>query len=455
MRCASRISGALPAGLPIAAAALFAAVGTLVFASIAVAEEARAPSSIRSAATAFLPFQTRVQLAALLKHGTGATDQDAIVAVLDAMRAHPDDAADLAEALSRLLPHQAAIYQGRDKWQVLRLRAYLFVTLSEVGVTDSALPMLVDALAFVDERMSAVEFGAAVRAVGTLGPRGQGFAPYLLRTLGARFAEEEFSLDRYDYPFPRDEATTVQIEAMRALGAIGHHDDAEVMVLLRTIAEGRGRIALDSRMVAAAEEAVRRIEARRGIADTESTRTSAVPLVTPWIEPSRREELRNLDIAMTDHDGRDRVLRDLIGRPMLLTFFYSRCQNAGKCSTTVSALARLQRDLVQRRIDSDIQLLAITFEPQFDTPARLKRYATDRGLELGARVFAVRLDPGQQNLLIQELNTPVGYSSGCVNSHGLQAVLLDGRGRLVRTYVNLGWDNAVVVNDFQRTLAER
>jgi len=398
--------------------------------------------------------ETRAQLAALLERSTGSTDHHVIAGVLDAVRAHAATAGDLAETLSELLGHQAAIYQDRDKWQVLRLRAYLFVTLGEIGLPDSALPMLVDALAYVDERMSAVEFGAAVRAVGTLGPRARRFAPYLLSTVGERFAEEEFSLDRYELEFPREEATTVQIEAMRALGAIGDRGDHEVMTVLRTVAANRGPISLDSRMVAAAGEALRRIEVRRHAPGSGGpTRAVTVPLVTPWIVPVRRQPLRNLDIPLTDHDERDHVLRDLVDRPVLLTFFYSRCQNAGKCSTTVSRLARLQRELAEGGIEGDVRLLAITFEPQFDTPMRIKRYAVTRGLELGDRALGVRLDPGQQSRLVEELRTPVGYNAGWVSSHGVEAVLLDAQGRLVRKYVNLAWDNDLVLTDFQRLLA--
>mgnify|MGYP001607101170 CR=1 FL=1 len=108
------------------------------------------------------------QLARLLENCDGNIDHRVIAGLLDVVRNQGQNAHELAEIVSRFLPHQADIYQGRDKWHVLRLRAYTFVTLSEIGFPDSALPMLVDALAYVDERMSAVEFGAATRVVGTL-----------------------------------------------------------------------------------------------------------------------------------------------------------------------------------------------------------------------------------------------------------------------------------------------
>ena len=52
--------------------------------------------------------------------------------------------------------------------------------LGEIGFPASALTALLEALANVDERMTALEVGAAARAVRSLGARGHEFAPYLL-----------------------------------------------------------------------------------------------------------------------------------------------------------------------------------------------------------------------------------------------------------------------------------
>src|SRR4029079_15424645 len=103
---------------------------------------------------------------------------------------------------------------------VIRLRAYVMVTLSEIGFPASALPALLDTLAHLDERLMSLEVGAAARAVGSLGPRGRDFAPYLPDTLPQRLSEEEFSLERYEPQFPLEQATTIQLEAVRSLGRV-------------------------------------------------------------------------------------------------------------------------------------------------------------------------------------------------------------------------------------------
>lgn len=179
-----------------------------------------------------------------------------------------------------------------------------------------------------------------------------------------------------------------------------------------------------------------------------------VPLFTPWVAAGERSRLQNLDIAFKDQDGRSGVLGDLVNKPVLVTFFYTRCQNSRKCSMAVSRLGTLQRHLAQAGIDDRVRLLAITYEPQFDTPERIHRYATDRGLRLGENALAIQLDGDRHQRLVDELQAPVNYNAGWVNAHGVELSLLDAQGKLVRKYHTLLWDNDQVTKDLRQVLTE-
>lgn len=192
----------------------------------------------------------------LLDQGDGATSHLLVASVLDVFRSLGPRAAPAAETLSRLLPHRHKLYRERDKWEVIRLRSYIVVTLSEIGFPSSALPALLDTLAHADEQMTALEIGAAVRAAGSLGPRGRGLAPYILDTLTQRISEEEFSLERYELQFPPGEATTVQLEAVRSLSRISSAADQEVLTALRQLTANQGQYELDSRVVREAKQAL-------------------------------------------------------------------------------------------------------------------------------------------------------------------------------------------------------
>ncbi|MEA2604898.1 MAG: hypothetical protein QOF89_5890 [Acidobacteriota bacterium] len=180
-----------------------------------------------------------------------------------------------------------------------------------------------------------------------------------------------------------------------------------------------------------------------------------IPLFTPWVPAGQRSRLQNMDVAFKDQDGRAGVLGDLVNKPVVITFFYTRCQNSTKCSLAVSRLGALQRQLAQAGMEDKVRLLAITYEPQFDTPERIHRYATDRGLRLGENALALELDGERHQRLVDELQAPVNYNAGWVNAHGVELSLLDAGGRLVRKYHTLLWDNDQVMKDLKRVLAEK
>lgn len=200
-------------------------------------------------------------LTEMLVRSDGATDHLLIAAVLDVLRSMGTSAAPAAETLSGLLPHRSKLYTDRDKILVVRLRAYILVTLSDIGFPSSARPALLDTLAHVDQRMTAVEVGAAARAVRSLGLSGRAFAPYLLDMLIERFTEE-FSLKRYEPEFPPEEATTVQLEALRALARVCSPEDQSVLTVVRQLAEDRSD-ELDPRVVREAQLALELIRGER------------------------------------------------------------------------------------------------------------------------------------------------------------------------------------------------
>ncbi len=184
-----------------------------------------------------------------------------------------------------------------------------------------------------------------------------------------------------------------------------------------------------------------------------SSTSAGIPLFTPWLNPGQRSRLQSLDVAFKDQDGRTGVLGDLIDKPVVITFFYTRCQNSTKCSLAVTRLGALQRQLAQAGLEDKVRLLAITYEPQFDTPERLQRYATDRGLRLGGNALALELDTARHQQLVDEIQAPVNYNAGWVNAHGVELSLLDANGRLARKYHTLLWDNDQVVKDLKLILA--
>lgn len=175
---------------------------------------------------------------------------------------------------------------------------------------------------------------------------------------------------------------------------------------------------------------------------------------TPWAPPGHRRSIEHQDIAFRNQDGRAGVVREIFGKPAVITCFYTRCQNGAKCSAAVGRLAGLQRKLRACGLNTSVRLVAVSYEPQFDTPDRLNRFGADRGLAFGEDAQALQLDAERAEEFIHELQAPVNYNAGWVNTHGVELTLLDRNGGVARKYHTVLWDDDVVIADIRRVLAE-
>jgi hypothetical protein len=190
----------------------------------------------------------------------GSTDHTRIASLLDELRSLGSQAAPAGDMLSAMLDHRHPIYAERDKSVVTRLRAHIFLTLSEIGTPDSAMRPLLDVLAHFDVRMNPAEAGAAVRAAGRMGPRGRRFVQYLLAMLDEPISEQEFSLARYETRFERKDATTLKIEVIHSLGRICKPSDTGAMHKLRQLISAGNSPGADNRVTQEARAAIGRIE---------------------------------------------------------------------------------------------------------------------------------------------------------------------------------------------------
>jgi hypothetical protein len=176
-------------------------------------------------------------IALALRQANGATDEREVARQLEALRAIGPRASSVAESVAELLNESSPLYRDRDKHEVMRLRAYVFVVLSEIAIPSSALPLIVDALANSDDEMG-YHFAAAVRAAGSLGPQARSLIPHICAGMQRYYHRDEFSLERYNPDYPQEEATTVQGEAISALAQIAATSDTAVVELLNSYADG-------------------------------------------------------------------------------------------------------------------------------------------------------------------------------------------------------------------------
>jgi cytochrome oxidase Cu insertion factor (SCO1/SenC/PrrC family) len=184
------------------------------------------------------------------------------------------------------------------------------------------------------------------------------------------------------------------------------------------------------------------------IPDEERYRRSA------WLEPGARTAEAVLDLNATDQEGRALRTIDWRGRPVVVSFLYTRCTNPNKCPLVADQMARLARLLEAEGLETRVCLLIVTYDAAFDTPERLKQYGLRHGLRFTPNMLMLRPDDQEKDRFLDRLQVAVNYNAGGVNLHGIQLFLFDDRGRFVRRYQSVIWDNSEVLADVKRLAQE-
>lgn len=172
-----------------------------------------------------------------------------------------------------------------------------------------------------------------------------------------------------------------------------------------------------------------------------------------WLAPDQRGDTLP-DLRVSDQAGETHRLADLCDRPTALSFVYTRCTNPNKCPKVVAEFASLQTLLKAEGLEGRVRLLVMTYDPKHDTPAVLKGYGEKHGLAFTPGVRMVRPLDGGETGLFDKLEVAVNYDSAGVNLHGVQLYVFDRKARVARRYQSVFWENAEVVADLKRLVAE-
>jgi protein SCO1/2 len=134
--------------------------------------------------------------------------------------------------------------------------------------------------------------------------------------------------------------------------------------------------------------------------------------------------------VLQDQDGRGFSLADYRGRKVLVDFVYTRCRSI--CGALGAAFQRLSHDLPPA--PDGAMLLTISFDPQADTPAALKRYA--QRYQADSKVWRVARPQDEATLtaLLRTFEVVVVPDAYGQFQHNAALHLVDEDGRLTRIF---------------------
>ncbi len=369
----------------------------------------------------------------------GALHEQAIAALIDDVKAGRQK----RDLVVNLLPRNHEVYKGRGTNQVNRIRGYALAGFEDVGLPEEALVYVCEEL---DNGHSPYVIAASAKAIRGLAQPASGVGLFLtkaLRNVGHK--DEALSFSSYYPEWPLKDFTTATQEILKSLAWLGAYAKEAIPFLQRYI---KGEIiSINFGIQKQARETLTTIEA-----DTKALPKSCCDFPK---RPSKHVDNKDLacvkELMLQDQDGNSVPFGDYFnGSFSVLAFFYTRCDNPNKCSMTVTRLGQLQRMLADTGLSS-IKIAAITYDPVFDTPKRIKEYSANRGLvhNAGCKVFRT-LREEDQELLQRYLTLQVNYMGSIVNQHSIELFILNKKGIKIREYSKMEFDNTVILKDLKR-----
>jgi protein SCO1/2 len=158
------------------------------------------------------------------------------------------------------------------------------------------------------------------------------------------------------------------------------------------------------------------------------------------------------DAALTNQSGRPIRLSDHRGKALLLTFIYTRCPLVEFCPRMTNQFGALESKLREfPALYEGTHLLSVSFDPDYDTPEKLERYARQMAEVKGDTFehweFAVA-DAENLGILSDFFGLQLQVTPDEI-VHNLRTALIGADGKLVRIYRGNEWTVEEVFSDVE------
>ena len=366
-------------------------------------------------------------------------------ALVDACVSDPKRHAELIA----LLQEDHPVYDQRGTTTVARMRGWILLALARGGITDASLIFVLEEL---DTGKDAYLVAAAARSLRSYAHPCEALAPYVMRALTNVRHDEPVSFDRYDaYPVSSKNTSAVRelLATLEWLGprARGVQPEFELW---------RNRPGVSRKLSSDIDRVYRAIRDANSAAghDACCRLPEGLGNVLSWAAGGRRSGQEIGQTRFEDHTGARITFQEFFSnKPTIVAFFYTRCDNPLKCSLTITKLARIQKELESRGLADRIQTAAITYDPGFDLPERLRGYGQSRGLRMDGCHRMLRPLEGIGPLR-DHFKLGVSFIESLVSRHRIEIYILDRSGRTAVQFQRTHWDEQEVLAEACRVLNE-
>lgn len=161
------------------------------------------------------------------------------------------------------------------------------------------------------------------------------------------------------------------------------------------------------------------------------------------------------DFALRNQDGRLIHLSQYRGGELLITFIYTRCPLPNFCPLVTRNFAVIDKQIANDpKLRGKTHLLSVSFDPEHDTPQRLRAYGaeyvgSDAKNAFAHWDFAVPQEPVLKRMALYFNVGLTPGDDGTIN-HTLSTTLIGRDGKVVRFYPGNEWTPEQVLTDMKQ-----
>jgi len=153
------------------------------------------------------------------------------------------------------------------------------------------------------------------------------------------------------------------------------------------------------------------------------------------------------DFTLLDQEGKTAAGSRFRGKQVVLNFIFTRCPVANMCPAATLRMIDLQKAARAAGV-TNLELVSISLDPEYDTPGVLKEYAQARGIDTSNFTFLTGPDAAVRQLLAQ-LGV-IREFDGPTIKHTLATVLINEQGKISHRVDGSTWDVADFVSRLKK-----
>ncbi|MGR3319919.1 MAG: SCO family protein, partial [Candidatus Anammoxibacter sp.] len=156
-------------------------------------------------------------------------------------------------------------------------------------------------------------------------------------------------------------------------------------------------------------------------------------------------------LTLINQDNEPVILDSLIGKPLVMSFIFTRCQLPTMCPLIMEKVAKVQKE-INKEYKDKVFFVIMTFDPEYDTPEVLKKYGEGYGVDYDNLIYLTGKKSDMDKALTHFRVYAKEEAPGQI-AHTMETMVLDEKGVIKRIFPTSIWSPKSVVNEVKKVVA--